>query len=83
MLCVKTWDKKRRQTVRNEIERMVLTVPEVAEALSLSRNGAYAMAKAGQIPAVRIGKRIVVPRAQFDKLLAGEWTPKTSDRLVR
>lgn len=36
------------------------TVDEAAEALGISRNSAYEGVKEGQIPAIRVGKRIIV-----------------------
>ena len=36
------------------------TVDEAAEALGISRNSAYEGVKEGQIPSIRIGKRILV-----------------------
>ena len=50
-------------------ERLVLTVPEVAAMLGLSRNGAYEAVAAGQIPSIRIGRRVLVPRAALQRLL--------------
>lgn len=52
-------------------ERQVMTVEEVAAALGLSRNSAYAAVADGQIPSIRIGRRIFVPKAAFHRLLEG------------
>jgi excisionase family DNA binding protein len=38
-------------------ERILLTVPEAAEALSVSRATLYVMIGAGQLPTVRVGSR--------------------------
>jgi excisionase family DNA binding protein len=51
-----------------EIER-TMTILEAAAILGISRNAAYEAAKTGQIPIIRIGKRILVPRAALDRLL--------------
>ena len=40
-----------------------VSVPKAAEALSISRSGAYAAVRRGDIPSIRIGKRVVVPGA--------------------
>lgn len=45
--------------------RAVYTVPEVAELLSLSRGSAYAMLRTGEIPAIRLGSRWVIPKRRF------------------
>jgi excisionase family DNA binding protein len=48
----------------------LLTVPEVAAALGLSRARAYALIAEGRIPAVHISSRSIrVPRAAFDAWL--------------
>ena len=47
-------------------------MPEAAELLGFSRNFGYELAKTGQIPILRFGKRIVVPKAKFDKMLDEE-----------
>ncbi len=53
-------------------ERKVLTVPEAGEQLGLSRNSAYEAARRGDIPTIRIGKLLLVPKAAFDRLLSGD-----------
>ena len=45
--------------------RVVYTVPEVAEALGISRGSAYARVRAGEIPAIRLGGRWVIPMHRF------------------
>lgn len=47
----------------------VLTVDEVATALRISRGLAFAAVRDGTIPHVRIGRRILVPRASLTALL--------------
>ncbi|MGC4886348.1 helix-turn-helix domain-containing protein [Micromonospora sp. DT227] len=51
--------------------RAVYTVKEVAGMLSLSVSSAYALVRAGQIPAERLGRRWVVPRTRFHAWLDG------------
>ncbi len=48
----------------------VLTVPEAAQVLRLSRNGAYAAVQAGDLPAIRVGRRLLVPRALLERMLS-------------
>jgi excisionase family DNA binding protein len=48
------------------------TVDEVAEILGINRGGAYAAVNAGEIPSIKIGKRILVPIAALEKMLAGK-----------
>jgi excisionase family DNA binding protein len=47
----------------------VYTIPEAAVVLGIGRNQAYAAAASGDIPTIRIGKRILVPKAAIDTLL--------------
>jgi excisionase family DNA binding protein len=49
-----------------------LTVKETAKALGLGLNQTYEAIRCGLIPSMRIGKRIIVPRAALHKKLAGE-----------
>jgi excisionase family DNA binding protein len=50
----------------------VFTVADAGvEILRLSRFAAYAAAANGQLPTVRIGRRVLVPRAALERLLAG------------
>jgi excisionase family DNA binding protein len=48
-------------------ERLVYSVPEAGRLLGLSRNAAYAAAKRGDIRTIRIGRRLVVPKAAFHR----------------
>ena len=47
---------------------LMLSVPEMAAALGISRAGAYELARSEGFPALRIGNRIVIPK---DKLQEG------------
>ncbi|HCA28101.1 MAG TPA: DNA-binding protein [Ruminococcaceae bacterium] len=41
---------------------MMLSVPEVASALGISRAGAYDLVRSDGFPVIRIGKRVVIPK---------------------
>jgi excisionase family DNA binding protein len=58
-----------RGPVGAEDDRLVLNVPEAGALLGLSRNAAYEAAKNGQIPVVKIGKLLKVPKAALMRLL--------------
>ncbi len=60
-------DDPRRQ--HNDPERRTLSVEETGRILGISRGAAYAHAKDGSIPTIRLGKRLLVPKAALDKLL--------------
>ncbi len=51
-------------------ERVVYTVDEVASLLGISRPTAHEGVKTGKIPSIKIGRRILIPRAAFEKMLA-------------
>ena len=44
---------------------LMLSVPEAAAVLSISRAGAYELVRSDGFPALRIGSRIVVPKEKF------------------
>jgi excisionase family DNA binding protein len=50
----------------------ILTVEQTAEVLGISRGLAFAAVRAGEIPHVRIGRRILVPRDALRSLLGAE-----------
>jgi excisionase family DNA binding protein len=55
-----------------ENQRMTVTVEEAATILGVGRNKAYEAARSGEIPTIRIGKRIPVPVASLERLLGLE-----------
>jgi len=57
------------RTGRGNKNKLCYTVPEAAELLGFSRNFGYELARTKQIPIVRFGKRMLVPKAAFDKML--------------
>ena len=60
-------------------EKLTLTVSETARLLGISRGLAYEMVRTGEIPSVRFGKRVLVPRRSLEKLLE-QGQLVTSDR---
>lgn len=48
---------------------VTLSVTETARQLGISRSHAYDLIRSGDIPHVRLGRRIVVPRGELDALL--------------
>jgi excisionase family DNA binding protein len=57
--------------METDIATATLKIEEAAKVLGISRNSAYAAAKSGDLPVVRLGKRMVVPKIALEKLLAG------------
>ena len=67
--------------VSNMTERLTITIPEAAKILGVSRGAAYAAAADKTIPTIRVGRRLLVPRAALDRMLdidcVGEATGKS------
>ena len=55
------------------IERMTIPVwPDAGQMLGLGRNATYDAVARGEIPVLRIGRRILVPRKALERLVNGE-----------
>lgn len=54
-----------------------ITVEEAGRILGISRSAAYRAAKRGEIPTLRIGRRLVVPAAIFFRMLGIDSGPLT------
>ena len=50
-------------------DRLALTVDEAAYLLNISRGLAYELVARGELPAIRLGRRIVIPRVAMEELL--------------
>jgi len=51
-------------------ESMVFTVDQMGKALGISRGTAYTAVREGRVPFLRIGRRILIPRAALENMLA-------------
>jgi len=49
-----------------------MSIKEAAERIPCGINQAYSAAKRGEIPTIKIGKRIFVLREPFERMLRGE-----------
>jgi hypothetical protein len=58
-----------KSTTPTTSEVVVYDVPEAGAKLGLSRNAAYEAAARGDIPTIRIGKLLKVPKVAFDRML--------------
>ena len=56
-----------KQTIYKTFDELplMLSVPDVAAVLGISRAGAYELVHAGDFPKLRIGSRIVVPKEEL------------------
>ena len=57
-------------------ERLTLTIVEAARRLGIGRNSAYEAARLGQLPTIRSGRRLLVPRAALESLLTAAPEPR-------
>ncbi len=58
--------------------RKTLTVDETASALGISRNAAYEGVRRGEIPSIKVGRRLLVPRAALERMLEQPSEPKVA-----
>ncbi len=59
-------------------EAKTQTIEETAKELGIGKNQAYAAAKRGELPIIRIGKRILVLREPFKRMLGGGSTSEVA-----
>jgi excisionase family DNA binding protein len=57
--------------VDERIQRRTLTINEAAKGLGISKASAYAAARSGDLPTIKIGKRILVPVISLERMLQG------------
>jgi excisionase family DNA binding protein len=53
-----------------ELTRQTMTVAEAAKVLGIGRNSAYEAIRRGELPVIRLGRRLVVPTTALERLLA-------------
>lgn len=53
-------------------EAEVLTVTDVARLLKIGKNNAYDLIKKGDIPAIKLGRKIIVPKNSLIEFLLDE-----------
>ena len=59
---------------------LTYTVEQVAEMLRISRSTAYRCVESGEIPCLRLRRRIVVPAAAIDAMLLSGGSPEARAR---
>ena len=57
-------------STQDEEEPLVVSVPRAARMLGISRAAAYELAHRGELPVLRLGRRILVPRVGLERLIA-------------
>jgi excisionase family DNA binding protein len=61
-------------------EKLTFTVEEAGRMLGVSRNTAYACARSGELPVVKLGTRLVVPKAALMRMLEGTGQRPSGDK---
>jgi excisionase family DNA binding protein len=51
------------------MDRKTISVPEAAKLLGIGRSAAYLAARKKEIPTIKVGRRVLVPLAPFERLL--------------
>ena len=59
-------------------ERLTITVEEAAEILGISRALAYSLVARQELPSLKLGRRVVIPRRALERLLELEPYAPTS-----
>ena len=49
--------------------RLTISVTEAGRRLGVGKNSAYEAARRGEIPSIRVGRRLLVPIAAFEAML--------------
>ena len=52
--------------------KLTYTIRETADRLGISRNLCYRLAKEGELPVIKLGKRLLVSKSRLMNLLQGE-----------
>lgn len=55
--------------MKHQSEPLLLTVPEAAAQLRIGRTLAYQLAKRGELPTVRLGAKLLVPRSELERYI--------------
>ena len=58
--------------IQTEAEKETLTVEETAQVLGIGRSLAYRMVQGGELPTLRLGRRILIPREALTQLLSAQ-----------
>jgi excisionase family DNA binding protein len=52
-----------------EVEKLVYSVDEACKLLSISKGLAYQLIREKQLPTIKLGKRLLIPKAALNKML--------------
>ena len=61
-------------------EKLVYTVEQAGNLLGIGRSGAYEAVRRGDIPTIRIGRRILIPKVALDRMLTHAGQDMSGDK---
>ncbi len=56
----------------NETERLTYSVPEAGAKIGLGKSASYEAARRGDLPTLRMGRRLFVPVVRLKRMLEGQ-----------
>ncbi len=62
-------------TALDDRDCLTLSVTQAARILGVGRNTAYEAVRTGAIPSIRVGRRVLVPKAALERLLVNAPLP--------
>jgi excisionase family DNA binding protein len=77
---------ERRIITRPDDERLAIAVEDAAHLLGISRSLAYELCARGELPTIRLGRRLVIPkRALFEMIenVEANWSTPPDPRSTR
>jgi len=63
------------QSAERDSMRVTITVAQAAAIIGVSVNTMHEALRRGDFPSIRIGRRVLVPRAAFERMVIGEQRP--------
>ena len=61
--------KRKREKKAAQLEKLAFNLSEAADTLGTSYKAVYHLVKGGRLRAVRVGRRIIIPRSALEELL--------------
>jgi excisionase family DNA binding protein len=58
--------------IRTKTQASTMSITEAADTLGIGRTLAYELARTGELPTIRLGRRLVVPRRALERLLGDD-----------
>ena len=60
----------------NKPDKLALSVREALELVPLGRTAFYDAVRRGEIPSVRVGGRVLIPRAALERMFGSDEVPR-------